>query len=1024
MTTDATLRPEDRSLVTCPQCGGKTAVVLRDSTSEPVKCTHCTAVLDKDLLALGMTPPSSGSVSESPTNIVANMPFGRYQLLRELGRGGMGIVWLAQDPSLRRQVALKLLSGAGPEDLARFEREARTAASLSHPNIAPVYEVGVQDGRPYLAMQYIAGKTLDQALSDKRPSPRHSAEIIRDAARAVHYAHENGVIHRDLKPQNIMLQPEGDASRIYVLDFGLARRTDVASSISMSGVVVGTPAFMSPEQAAGAADLDARSDVYGLGATLYSMVTGKPPYEGGTPIDIIFKVAHTDPPSPKKYTPTLHADLETIIMTAMAREKDRRYATAAAFADDLQRFLDNEAIHARPASIMYRLSRRVRKHPAWITAGLAALVALALGGTLLASGVREKGKRDATLRSAQAELGKRNWEAAKILFLELNEHDPRPDYAAAIAQCVQEIAKDKEAAETAKRRLSVADRAKHVGERLDDAVDHFEQMRFDPGRTWAIVESALKEADKLVAEDDGVAEALVQRARARRMIHKRTLARVDIDRAIELDPSHRPARIERIRIILDQLTVMMAGRSSGTMSTLAQLQGSLETAERDREAVRGDTGLLPPKSERDLEVLTTMKCFVEGHDQDEAVVRLASIAGQDAEAWYWLAIFQDSNKQRDAALKSIEKALELRPDFSKARWHYGTMLNKRGQTTTALAEYTEACRLDPFDAYPLLNRAISLHNMGNTDAAWQAVRGVVDLDPEVVQAWDLVVRVAVARNELNEARIAADRCIQLHPTRPEGYHGRSRYHEAKGEHAQMLPYLKQAIERTGDHDSLRPHLDCSMAMALIKTGRVSDALARAEDAIRVAPTHARGWYWKGAALHQLGRLEESVRAFDEAIRCNDKDVDFWTGRGISMIELGDRDTAVRDFSKALELAPKDYQARALRGEVYRQLQKYQEAVDDLNIALELSPDSVEARVNRAMCFIQLHKIDESLRDLDAAIARDPKNQFARYYRAAYHVDRKEYREALKHVDAALGSATTTRELLEHLREVCKTALGE
>jgi tetratricopeptide (TPR) repeat protein len=1023
MTTDATLRPEDRSLVTCPKCGGKTAIVLRESSNGPVKCTHCTAVIDKGLLALGMGPGAQSSMSESPTNIVANMPFGRYQLLRELGRGGMGIVWLAQDPSLGRQVALKLLSGAGPEDIARFEREARTAASLSHPNIAPVYEVGVQDGRPYLAMQFIAGKTLDQTLGDKRPAPRRSAEIIRDAARAVHHAHENGVIHRDLKPQNIMLQPEGDASRIYVLDFGLARRTDVASSISMSGVVVGTPAFMSPEQAAGAADLDARSDVYGLGATLYAMVTGKPPYEGGTPIDIIFKVAHTDPPSPKKYTPTLHADLETIIMTAMAREKERRYATAAAFADDLQRFLDNEAIQARPASIMYRLSRRVRKHPAWITAGLAAVVALALGVTLLAGGAREKAKRAATLVQAELAFSSKRWEVAKTHYAELNEHDPQPAYSDRMRECDAMIAKEAEERAVAQRRLSIADRAKHVGERLDDAVEHFEQMRFDASRTWAIVESSLKEADKLVAEDGKVAEALVQRARARRLLHQRTAARVDIDRAIELDPSHRPARIERIRVILDQVTVMMAGRSTGDAGTWAEFQGSIETAERDREAVRGDTGLLPPKSERDLEVLATLKAFVDGHEEEAAVVRLASITGQDAEAWYWLSVFQESNRQPEAALKSIQKALELRPDFSKARWHHGTMLAKLGQTQPALAEYTEACRLDPYDAYPLLNRAISLYRMGKTDEAWPAIRRVLDLDPDIVKAWELAVKVAVARNELNEARIAADRCIELHPSRPEGYDARARYHEAKGEHAAMLPYLKKAIDRTADRDPMRPYLECTFAMALIKTGRVSDALARADECIRVAPKHARGWYWRGAALHQLGRLEESVKAFEESLRLHESE-DAWTGLGISCLELGDREAAIRHFTKSIELAPKDTQARVLRGEVYRQLQRYQDAVDDLTVALDLSPESVDALVNRGMCYIQLGKIEASLKDLDAAIARDPKNQYARYYRAAYHVDRKEYREALKHVEAALGTATTTRELLEHLREVCKEALGE
>jgi serine/threonine protein kinase len=206
--TDRTLRPDERSLVVCPKCGGQTAVLARDASQGQARCNHCTAVLGRELLALGITPPSQGSVSEHPTDIVENHPFGRYLLKKELGRGGMGVVWLAEDPTLGRQVAIKLLSGAGAEDVARFEREARTAASLSHPNIAPIYEVGVQDGRPYLAMQYIKGRTLDQAIVERKVSARAGAEIVRDAARAVHHANESGVIHRDLKPQNIMIQTE------------------------------------------------------------------------------------------------------------------------------------------------------------------------------------------------------------------------------------------------------------------------------------------------------------------------------------------------------------------------------------------------------------------------------------------------------------------------------------------------------------------------------------------------------------------------------------------------------------------------------------------------------------------------------------------------------------------------------------------------------------------------------------------------------------------------------------------------
>jgi hypothetical protein len=323
---------------------------------------------------------------------------GRYVRLRQLGAGGMGVVWLAWDRQLRRLVALKLLSGPGGapadshdtsgDEIKRFYREAQTAAKLRHPNIVPIFDVGREKdaaGRTlyYIAMEYIDGPTLDRAGLPVR----RVLEVMRDIARAVHYAHQQGIVHRDLKPLNIMLDAGG---RPTVMDFGLAKQSNVASSLSATGSVVGTPAFMPPEQARGvSSDVNARSDVYALGATLYALVTGRPPYSGGGAMEILEALVARDPPRPRSLNPKLHVDIETIVLRAMERDPMRRYLSAEDFALDLHRYLEGEPILARPAGIITRAAKKLKRHRAR-AAGSAAIAALLAAVALLAFGLRTR----------------------------------------------------------------------------------------------------------------------------------------------------------------------------------------------------------------------------------------------------------------------------------------------------------------------------------------------------------------------------------------------------------------------------------------------------------------------------------------------------------------------------------------------------------------------------------------------------------------------------------------------------------
>ncbi len=332
---------------------------------------------------------------------------GRFVLVRELGRGGFGSVWKAWQTDLNRFVALKFLRSDDPEDVRRFVREARTAAGLSHPNLVPIHEVGEHEGVHYIAMEYIEGGTLARV----RLAPRDAAAKVRDAALAIEFAHAKGVIHRDLKPQNMMLEASG---RVWVMDFGLARSVRGDATVTATGLIVGTPAYMPPEQAQGRA-CDARSDVYSLGGTLYEMTTGAPPFRSETSLDVLRLVVERDPVSPRRLAPALERDLETIILKAMEKDPARRYASAGAFAEDLRRYLAGEPIVARPAGSFVRLVKLAKRRPAGAviaTVAVVAVVFFAVGAARFRLKVA-----DIVSRARGAESG-RQWREARDLYAE------------------------------------------------------------------------------------------------------------------------------------------------------------------------------------------------------------------------------------------------------------------------------------------------------------------------------------------------------------------------------------------------------------------------------------------------------------------------------------------------------------------------------------------------------------------------------------------------------------------------------
>ena len=356
---------------------------------------------DFDRIDRVASPLRLAGASDETAAVEANGParpptvryFGDYELLEEIAQGGMGVVYKARQTTLNRLVALKMiLTGtfATPREVARFQAEAEAAANLDHPHIVPVYEVGEHQGQQYFSMKFIEGSSLAKHPRGDLKSEVRSLIIV---ARAVHHAHQHGVLHRDLKPSNVLIDPQGEP---HVTDFGLAKRlTDLDRTLTEPGQILGTPRYMAPEQAAGRKDLTVAADVYSLGVILYERLTGQTPFTGADILTLLRQVREADPPRPSTVRPGLDRDLETVVLKCLEKDPARRYPTAADLVEDLTRWLEGRPITARPVGQAEKFARWCRRNPALSSSFAIALLAciMTAGLSLLYAGARSREAR-------------------------------------------------------------------------------------------------------------------------------------------------------------------------------------------------------------------------------------------------------------------------------------------------------------------------------------------------------------------------------------------------------------------------------------------------------------------------------------------------------------------------------------------------------------------------------------------------------------------------------------------------------
>jgi serine/threonine-protein kinase len=703
--------------------------------------------LRADLAALFPTP------TEPPPEEPGLPRIPGYEVEAVLGHGGMGIVYRARHLRLNRPVALKMiLAGpyARPEERDRFRREAEAVAALRHPNVVQVYDGGEHDGRPYYTMELVEGGTLAAKRAGTPLPAREAATLVATLADAVRAAHAAGVVHRDLKPSNVLLTADGTPK---VSDFGLARRVDGGPGLTRSGAAVGTPSYMAPEQAQGdSKSLGPAADIYALGAILYECLTGRPPFRAESPLETLRQVVAQDPVPPSRLNAKVPRDLETICLKCLHKNPQRRYASAAALADDLGRFRRGETIAARPAGTFERVAKWVRRHPARVVAGgsgLLVAVGLVVGGWWFLA------DRAATARAVAATelaVGQDLGEAEQAL-----EQSDWPAAETALERAKGRLG-DRGPAEL-RRRLDRAGDALKLGRRFDQILmDRAASGVKLPGdETPRVVErfddTAGSDRDYQVAFEevglgtvDEPAERVADRVKA-----------TPIRRAIvaALDDWWLCAGENRRRWVLEVAQQADSGPGSGwraRVRTLDTWEGEPTFDELMRTA--------PGEPESVSLQVRLARQFAARGDAVGFLRRVQAAHPDDFWAAFWLAAMLGYRGDSEA-IGYYRVALAIRPTAIAVHLRLGGMLANQGHIPEAAAHYQRAIQLDHDSDKAHYRLAVSHFACGRLDPAAHHSREAIRLNPGLGLGHVLLAHILLEQGRFGESKSAILRALEL-----------------------------------------------------------------------------------------------------------------------------------------------------------------------------------------------------------------------------------------------------------------------
>jgi serine/threonine protein kinase/Tfp pilus assembly protein PilF len=687
---------------------------------------------------------------EAPGSSAARMPteFDDYELLKEIGRGGQGVVYRARQKSLNRTVALKIIGvgrWATEAHLRRFRLEAEAAASLNHPSIVPIHEIGERDGCCYFSMNLIEGGQLDEIASREAISIRRAAELVAKLARTVHYAHAHGIVHRDIKPGNILLDAEGEP---YLTDFGLARLVETESTVTRTTDVLGTPSYMAPEQASGHnATLTSATDIYGLGAVLYQLLTGYPPFVGKTTYETVRLLLETDPRQPRVLNPKVDRDLSTICLKCLEKDPQRRYPSALALAEDLERWLRHEPIRARPAGVFIRGKKWLQRNPT------TAVSAVSLAGLIAAVGVIIW-KTDFFRQWPTDVIVASDKSIAVLPFSNLSEDKANAYFAEGIQDEIlsrlSKIAELKVISRTSTEKYKSSPRnLRKVGQQLRVAniLEGQVQKAGDQVRITVQLINASSDShlwantyDRKLVDMFGVESEVAQRIAS----SLQTKLTGSAQRAIKARPTENPQAYQ----------LYLKGRFFWNKRTGADLKTAADYFQQAISADPGYANAYAGFAQANL----LMPFYNAGASQDvfpkakAAATRAIELDESSPEGHAALAMLLCYDFKSREAEAEFKRAIELDPNYATAHhWYGNTLLTTVGRFDEAIKEGKRALDLDPFSLIINADLGSTLMLARRYDEAIAQLHATLTLDGNFAYAHGTLGTVLFLKGDVNAA---------------------------------------------------------------------------------------------------------------------------------------------------------------------------------------------------------------------------------------------------------------------------------